>query len=203
MLYWRYQSPIFVSYDNIIINICYSSPPTPTTSLFIMTQVSESFSTLSTTYLGHHGHQRGHPIFMASPQDMISTESRPHPKSPFFDEADWIAAFPVLDEAFDVLQKGGVILCPTALGYTMFALAGKGGSDKLDAIKGRPDGKPTGTMGTEEIFKHVFGSYPPDLRNEFCADVCMSFVGQPSSELSDKERQTLIKSKAIGPRGEV
>ena len=134
---------------------------------------------------------------------MKSTESRPHPKSPFFDEADWVAAFPTLDAAFDVLKQGGVILCPSAVGYSMVTLAGKEGLNKLDAIKGRPDGKPTGTYGTEEFFKHLFGGYPPDLRNDFCADVCLSFVGKPSSELSDEERCSLVDSNAIGPKGEV
>ena len=102
------------------------------------------------------------------------------------------------------MKNGGSIICPSALGYSVFALAGKEGADAIASVKGRPDGKPLGTCGTEKIFQHTFGRSPPQLQNHFCDDLCVSFAGKPSTGLLDRERLSLVESQAmVGPEGKV
>jgi len=54
----------------------------------------------------------------------------------------------MVDAAFDVLCKGGTVLCPTIVGYSLFALDGKEGAAKLDKVKGR-ENKPYGVVGSK------------------------------------------------------
>ena len=113
----------------------------------------------------------------------------------------WSLSSPVIDAAFDVLCEGGVILSPTNVGYSLITLDGKEGAAKFDHVKGR-EKKPYGVLGTETTFSRVFsGLKAPALRNDFCSDLCLSFVS--SESVSHDAREQLKTSRAVGPSGEV
>ena len=115
---------------------------------------------------------------------------------------DWERAAPSLEKARDVLASGGVIIAPSHVGYSLYALDGPAGAQKIDRIKGR--NKPIGLSGNTEAFRRVFGFSPPDLRNDYCSDLFLSLVGEASkTSLDERDLARLQSSRAIGPKGEV
>ena len=107
----------------------------------------------------------------------------------------------MVDAAFDVLCKGGTVLCPTIVGYSLFALDGKEGAAKLDKVKGR-ENKPYGVVGSEATFSRLFsGRKAPLMKNDFCSDMFLSFVS--SDSVSNEARDQLRISRAVGPSEEV
>jgi len=113
----------------------------------------------------------------------------------------WSTSSPMVDAAFDVLCKGGTVLCPTIVGYSLFALDGKEGAAKLDKVKGR-ENKPYGVVGSEATFSRLFsGRKAPLMKNDFCSDMFLSFVS--SDSVSNEARDQLRISRAVGPSDEV
>lgn len=113
----------------------------------------------------------------------------------------WSKSSPVIDAAFDVLCEGGTVLCPTLVGYSLFALDGEEGMAKLDHVKGR-ENKPYGIIGSEATFSRVFnGRKAPFLKNDFCSDTFISFVS--SESVSKEALEQLRVSRAVGPSDEV
>jgi len=107
----------------------------------------------------------------------------------------------MVDAAFDVLCKGGTVLCPTIVGYSLFALDGKEGAAKLDKVKGR-ENKPYGVVGSEATFSRLFsGRKAPLMKNDFCSDMSLCFVS--SDSVSNEARDQLRISRAVGPSDEV
>jgi len=122
------------------------------------------------------------------------------------------ASLPVLERAFDTLKAGGTCIVPNSVGYAIFALDGKQQADKLDAVKGRHSTKPFGICGNERVFRKIFGVAPPVMKNDYCSDLCLSFVAKPDmdhcgrgrpSPMADSLRQQLEACRAMGPAGEV
>lgn len=107
----------------------------------------------------------------------------------------------MVDAAFNVLCEGGTILCPTSVGYTVFALDGEEGMAKIDQVKGR-EKKPYGTCGNEATFSRLFnGLNPPLLKNDFCKDTAISFVSAKC--VAPDILEQLRVSRAVGPSDEV
>lgn len=92
-------------------------------------------------------------------------------------------------EAHAVLRNRGVVICPTNVGYTLITTRNV---PKMKSLKGRPDGKPCGIVGTSDIYKATFGDEPPLKSGQHI----VGYLGKPI--LSRKE----LPEGCIGPKGE-
>ena len=95
-------------------------------------------------------------------------------------------------EAHTVLRNRGVVICPTTVGYTLITTRN---ASKMKSLKGRPDGKPNGILGTPEIYRDVFGADPPLPSDQFAKHI-LGHLGQPLGP-------NRLPKDAIGPQGEV
>ena len=100
----------------------------------------------------------------------------------------------LLLEAYGVLVGGGVIIVPTQVGYTMATTAA--GVALMKALKGRPEAKPCGLLGTAEVYAALFGEAPAPVVPE---NLCLAFLGHPTG----RGVATFVPSACIGPDGKV
>lgn len=84
----------------------------------------------------------------------------------------------LLQKAFTVLLEGGVVILPTTVGYTLATT--RKGVGAMKTMKGRPDGKPCGILGTSAIFAALTGTvlHPP-----VPADLCLAVLAKPAESL--------------------
>jgi len=105
-------------------------------------------------------------------------------------------------DAYEKLRGGGVLICPTTVGYTLIAT--KDGANKMKALKGRPDGKPCGILGTAEVYKSTFGGEPP--LNSKTEEHILGHIGQPHTLAKESKKAnapSYIPEDSIGPNNEV
>ena len=95
-------------------------------------------------------------------------------------------------EAYAVLRNRGVVICPTTVGYTLITTRNV---SKMKSLKGRPDRKPCGIVGTTDIFKATFGDEPP-LKSDRVGKHIVGHMGKP---LLPREE---LPEGCIGPNGE-
>ncbi len=108
------------------------------------------------------------------------------------DEESLLSFCNQLLEAHAVLRNRGVVICPTTVGYTLITTRN---ALKMNSLKGRPDGKPCGILGTPEIYKSYFGEDPPLKSDQFEKHI-LGHLGRPVLEYA-------LPKDAIGPKGEV
>ena len=100
-------------------------------------------------------------------------------------------------------MAGGVVLIPTAVGYTLAAL--ERGVPKMDALKGRGAGKPQGVLGCPEVYRAVFGREVPGALPPY---LCVGFIGQsaapvPASCVSSDGVGVWLNLGPVGDRVEI
>jgi len=78
-----------------------------------------------------------------------------------------------LRRAWVSLVDGGVLLVPTTVGYTLAALPR--GVARMDAVKGRPEGKAHGVLGVPKVYAAIFGRAPPPALPPY---LCMGFLSR-------------------------
>lgn len=100
----------------------------------------------------------------------------------------------LLLEAHGVLVGGGVLILPTQVGYTMATTAA--GVARMKTLKGRPEAKPCGLLGTAEVYAALFGAAPEPVVPD---DLCLAFLGQPAG----RGVAAFVPPTCIGPDGRV
>lgn len=106
----------------------------------------------------------------------------------------------LLDAHAALRHRGGVAICPTTVGYTLVTARN---AAKMKSIKGRPDGKPCGVLGTPGIYRAVFGSDPPLERDPFVART-VGYLGHPRGLAGGEgPARRRLPDDAVGRDGEV
>jgi len=100
-------------------------------------------------------------------------------------------------EAHAVLRNRGVVICPTTVGYTLVTTRN---AAKMKSLKGRPDDKPCGILGIDEIYKAIFDRDPPLKSNRFVKHI-VGYLGEPHGLGKDSHKH--LSMDAIGPKGDV
>ena len=114
-------------------------------------------------------------------------------------QMDAEAIFSICDkllEAYDILSEGGVLMVPTTVGYTL--ITANDGTKKMKLMKGRPESKPCGILGTRDVFRSIFCMEPP-IKCSHSEKYVLGHIGKPAASSS----YTDVPKDAIGPAGEV
>jgi tRNA A37 threonylcarbamoyladenosine synthetase subunit TsaC/SUA5/YrdC len=98
-----------------------------------------------------------------------------------------------LRQAHVVLRNLGVLICPTTVGYTLVTAHDVAG---MKSLKGRPENKPCGILGTADIYRAAYGRDPPIRSDRFVQHI-VGYLGQPKQHLPS------LSSDVVGPNGEV
>ena len=113
------------------------------------------------------------------------------------DEESILSFCSQLLEAHVVLRNRGVVICPTTVGYTLVTTRN---AAKMKSIKGRPDDKPCGILGIDEIYKATFGTDPPLKRNRFVNRHIVGYLGKPRGVGKVESCTKHLPKDAIDPK---
>jgi tRNA A37 threonylcarbamoyladenosine synthetase subunit TsaC/SUA5/YrdC len=95
--------------------------------------------------------------------------------------------------AYHTIASGHTAIIPTTVGYTL--ATNHLGVDNIKQVKGLPDGKPFGILGTKEIYEKVFGVRPPSNLSD---KVCMGFLGPVSVSGNANDDLSFLTRECFG-----